>query len=113
VTLTFEQATAITNHYQHLKGKELCVSGKGCGIIENIVVAPFDDINKFIFLRDLTEHGNPVSALEFYSKDSYDVLLVAKDYNGHKTLVTQDIRTYLSLTGFPLDLKRYTSDRSC
>ena len=106
--LTFEQATSISEHYQYLKGRELCVTGKGCGIIEKVVISPYDDINKYIFLRDLTEHGNPIAALEFYPSGLFDVLLVARDYNGLKTLVTQDIRTYLSLTGTPLDLQRYT-----
>lgn len=110
--MTFEQATAISRDYQYLMGKELCVSGKGCGIIEDIVVAPCDDINKFIFIRDLTEHGNPVAALSFYTSNAFDVLVVAKDYNGLKTLVTQDISTYLLSLGLSLDMRKYAHSES-
>ncbi|RYD59089.1 MAG: hypothetical protein EOP56_02345 [Sphingobacteriales bacterium] len=112
MTLTYEQAIVICSQHQFLLGRELCVSGKGCGIIEMVVVCPFDDINKYIFIKDLTEYGNPSSALDFYLHDLFDVLVVAKDYNGLKTLVTQDLRTYLLLAGIPFDPERYLSGQS-
>lgn len=66
----------LCNTYQHIRGTAF--AGPPRGIVECVAVAPFDNINKFIFLEFYKESGDPMKALEFYKFPYYDVIFIIR-----------------------------------
>ena len=92
--LTFDQAADLCIEYQHLKGKALLKDATGEHSIDCIAIAPFDDLNKYIFAQFYKEYGCPLQALTYYQYVEYDVLLIAHRYE--QKMIYKDLRTYLT-----------------
>lgn len=100
--LSLFKAKELCTAYQQLAGKQVWRHGIPY-TIECITIGPFDDINKWIFLRQYKEYRCPEQALAFYHVPYYDVLLILrndafydcmtlKDYLGQKPVNANEER---------------------
>ena len=105
--LSFKQAQSVRADYQYLIGSDIKKGWKTVAVIEEIVVAPFDDFNKHHFLEEYKQTKDVASSLEFYNGKIYDLLVIGKPIlNPHDTYAC-DLRKYLADNGQPFTPERY------
>jgi len=97
---TREQAEMICCHYQSFVGKPYRNDTRTGWDIECIAVAPFDNLNKWLFVYFYEEKDDVESALSFYGSEQYDVILISR-VNGEITFT--DIRSYLAVNHIKSD----------
>lgn len=96
--LTLRGAQALHSSYQHLVGSTYAKDNEDIARIIEVAIAPFDDINKWLFLNNYTVTNDVVKALQFYQPPFYDVIAILKPFESDK-LSYVDIRTYLQQAG--------------
>lgn len=64
--------------HEHLLGSTFRYRGK-LVTVQQIVPAPFDEINKFIFFHFLLENDSASFSLSYYRVPFFDVLVVYRD----------------------------------
>jgi hypothetical protein len=105
--LTKEQAERISKDYQYLIGKEFINEHSVAATIEAVTVAPYDDINKYIFLLAYCECRDLRAALNNYEGHVFDVLLVGKCSSETAELVHRELIPYLKENNIGFDLENY------
>lgn len=80
---TRSQANAVCKGYQHLVGTEY-TGNEFTGTIECVCVAPFDDVNKYIFMEFYRDCRNAEKALEFYLVPFFDVVVIIRHFKNNK-----------------------------
>lgn len=105
--LTKEQAERISKDYQYLVGKEFINEHSVAATIEAVTVAPYDDINKYIFLLAYCECNNLAAALDNYMGHVFDVLIVGKCSAETTELVHGELAPYLKENNIGFDLEKY------
>ena len=103
--LTLQEAKALCNDFQHLCGKPYSQSSSWSPVI-SVVVAPYEDINKWIFSRYYAESRNAINALSFYKEPKYDVLVFSASVSNEKWLTYNDLRSYLAENNIPFDVNQ-------
>jgi hypothetical protein len=91
--LTKGQASDLCQLHQHLNEQNIVHNGKSY-FVDKVVVAPYDDINKWIFLHHYRETKHAVHALSFYHVPFYDVILIVQQQKD-STLNYIDLKAYL------------------
>ncbi len=77
--ITLNQATALCNRYQHLKGN-VVISNKGdFEVIDSIAIAPYNKLDKLLFFKLYKEMKDATKAMGFYNQDQYDVVLILRE----------------------------------
>jgi hypothetical protein len=97
---TRDQAEMICYKYQYLTGKPYSTDKQNSWAIECVTVAPFDNLNKWLFIYTYEETDDPEGALFFYGSDQYDVILISR-VNGEITFT--DIRSYMAANHIKTD----------
>jgi hypothetical protein len=92
--LTRIEAEQLSLAYQYLQG-QLFDHDDG-SIIQCVTIAPFDPINKLIFLYEYRDSANPEEALEFYCGFDFDVIIVAKIEGKQPSLAYRELAAYLN-----------------
>lgn len=83
------EARKLSREHQRLVG-QVTLNDKGQqGEVVAVTVAPFDTINKWIFLHFYQEHGDVRKAIEFYKPPFYDVVLIMKLSGSGKLYYTE------------------------
>ena len=77
-SLNLSEAKALCNLYQNMVGLLFSEKSSEWGAVECVAVAPYDEINKHIFLEYYRQEGNAVRALRFYTVPYYDVVLIPR-----------------------------------
>lgn len=99
--LTRSTANAVFNTFKHLCGLPYYTEGIQRGIIEQVAISPYDDINKWLFLQNYIETRCAVDALRFYEVPFFNiVLIIAPDNN--TPLFLKDLESYLTSLNLPL-----------
>ncbi len=106
--LSLVQARKICKHYQFLKGRILAARSDLSEPILHVVVAPYDELNKWIFLQNFSECGDSEQALEFYKPPYFDVILIAR-FKHQEGYYFQDLRTYCTGEEIHFDLESFTT----
>ena len=90
---TFQQATAIVKDFNHLVGKPF---NDDDGVtVRNILISPFDEENKGIFVHNYQNFGSRPDALDGYVGHFYDVLVLAKSEDvANNNVQFENIRQY-------------------
>jgi len=101
--LTLQEAKALCNDFQYIVGKPYSQSNSWSPVI-GVVVAPFEDVNKWIFSRYYAEGRNAVNSLSFYQEHRYDVLVFSASVSNQKWLTYTDLRSFLVQNGIPFDV---------
>lgn len=101
--LSYAQASAISNDFQHLKGQPFDDSSR----IEYVTVGPYSRILLWQFLHAIIFGGRSTTELSFRNPTGrYDVFVVAKT-NAEPGFAARDIRSYLKEHKIEFDPSRY------
>lgn len=73
---TLLQAKNIADRYQYLVGQPYGEDGNS-PLISCVAVAPFDELNKWIYINFYADERDPQKALKYYYYPYYDVLVIA------------------------------------
>lgn len=103
-----KQAEKVCKDFQHLLGKPLDARADLCEPVSQIVIAPLDDLNKWIFIEQLAETNDWEKALSFYKPPYYDVILVAR-FKDKKGYYYKDLRSYCAEHDLGLTMDKYAS----
>lgn len=106
--LSLKQAQIVCSDYQYLIGNHIKKGWKTLAVIEQVIVAPFDDFNKHRFLEEYKKTHDSISALDFYQGQIYDIMIVGKYILNPHDIYTCDLRKYLTDNGQPFSPERYT-----
>ena len=103
-----KQAERACKDFSTLIGKPLEVRADLCEPIINVVIAPFDELNKWIFLQNLNESDDLAEAMSFYQPSYFDVILLARfpDKEGYYYM---DIRSYCRQQGIQFKVENYAT----
>jgi hypothetical protein len=105
--LTLLQAERLSQDFQHLKGQVFSNDYALAATIEAVAVAPYDDINKYIFVLAYREHSKPEEALKLYKGPLFDVLVLGKLVSDRVQVVYRDLASYLLENNIPFDMQEY------
>lgn len=92
---TLLQASALAKRFRSLTGKIFCNEKNKGTFIECVTIAPYDEINKWMFVQFYAEYRSLHKALAFYAYPYYDVLVLASIHTTSKKIHFDDIRSYL------------------
>lgn len=105
--LTLLQAEKLSQDFQHLKGQVFSNEYALAATIESVAIAPYDDINKYIFVLAYREHNDPEEALKLYKGPLFDVLILGRLVSDRVQVVYRDLASYLLENNIPFDMQVY------
>jgi hypothetical protein len=103
MVLTFDQASQIKNDFTFLIGQPYFADSKEL-FVDDIVIAPYDPVNRQIFLKNYDMLGSDEEALEWYPKSFYTVLLITR-YD--PDMVYEEIFNYAKHSNIQIDYSKY------
>lgn len=103
---TKDEANDICEHYTYLIGTSYIEELKTKGIIECVTIAPYDDLNKWIFFQSYLENRDPVKAIKYYQVPFFDVILIVLPDNGPRFF--KSIRNYQVYRGEAAPVNQHT-----
>lgn len=71
-------AESTLHQYQSLVGQRLLSGDENWGLIKEVVVTPYDELNLHIYAHFYIEHTNATKALEFYTLPFFDHWCIAE-----------------------------------
>ena len=92
--LTLRQAQNLARDYQDLVGQSF-TQNDPCEHIECVAVAPYDEINKWIFVAYYTELKCPDQSIAYYTGHFYDVIVMAWSVSEGR-YIYKDLKVYLN-----------------
>ena len=96
---TFVQATEIAEDFEDLKDTEFNFDTPYEFMIHDVVVSPFHDVDKILFVNRYRQTRDGKDAINFYSRSEFDVLLIAFDVNDDENYTYIKIRDYVDENG--------------
>jgi hypothetical protein len=94
-SLTLAEASAVCLQHQFLVGHALTTEPTDISIIESVMVAPHDDVEKRIFACQYMEGARRTIAEDTYACHSYDVILLARYRSDNSKVLYTDLHCYL------------------
>ena len=107
---TFKQAQAVCADHQYLIGSPVNKGWRVVGMIEAVVVTPFDNANKHLFIEEYKENRNGEKSLQFYKGGIYDVLVLSRSVISKSSIDATDLEKYLSEHSIPLKYNKYIEE---
>src|SRR5690606_8063047 len=104
---TFKQAQAVCADHQYLVGGQINKGWRVVRTIEAVVISPFDNANKHLFIEGYKENRNGEKSLQFYDGGIYDVLVLSRSVISKSSLDATDLEKYLSEQRIPLEYNKY------
>jgi hypothetical protein len=68
---------------------------RNVAVIKAVVIAPYDDFNKFRFIEEYKLSDCVENSLEFYTGLLYDVMLIAQSLHTQDTII-YELKKYLA-----------------
>ena len=93
-SLTLAEARDICSSHQYLIGRTLTTEPTDFSIIECVAIAPYDEVNQWIFAHYYMEGLHPQDAAEFLHYPFYDVIVLAR-YKSDNSILYTDLNSYL------------------
>lgn len=78
-SLALQDAQAECDKYQYLIGKSYVNKQGNLIVIDAVLVCPFDNLNKWIWVNYYLKYSDNGKALDFYSDDKYDVIFLVRE----------------------------------
>ncbi len=94
---TLQQATNITKDFKYLVGQPF--KGDPDVTIQNILISPFDEENKGVFVQNYRKFGSRPDELDGYVGHFYDVLVLARGDAADNKIEYEHIRAYARENG--------------
>ncbi|MBA3828346.1 MAG: hypothetical protein H0X33_05375 [Taibaiella sp.] len=107
LAFTLTQARAICRDFQYLVNEHFYRDYSN-HIVACVVVSPFDDINKWMFINNYMSVGSAAKALSNYYVPYYDVVIIGNS-KADEAPPYCDIRTYLANRDIKFDREYYLS----
>ncbi len=101
--LALDTAKEICAGFQHLIGQRFYPDSDEFITIENVLVSPFGETNKHIFLTQYRTSGNAAEALGLYEGNEYDILVIARIRSDSVSILHKDLGEYLSSNNIYVD----------
>ena len=99
---TYDQAQEACKEHLHLIGSQISTGWRIKGVVEGVIVAPFDGINQYKFMKEYRSSGNAIKALKFYRGVLHTVLLVIRSRQCANDVYTIDLEKYQAETAAEL-----------
>jgi len=93
--LTIDQAIHICSNFQYLVGRKFS-NNDVIANIDCVIVVPYDEISKYIFLLEYRNCGDAVQALDMYDGQSFDVVILGKIQSDKTQFVCMELESYLA-----------------
>jgi hypothetical protein len=101
--ISYNQALKIVSDFNHLKGQPL---GPGhYETITQIIITPWDDFSKWMYLNELNENPESEKNLIYLKPGFYDVVLLTNT----KSFLPKDIRSFCLENNIPFSLENYAT----
>lgn len=100
--LTLAEAYALSREYKHIVGQPFCGEYRDMGNVEDVVVAPYGKLNKWMFIRYYQKLNDAVKALSFYNEKEYAVVVIGRSKSGQAACM--DLIAHLAYTDSRPDL---------
>lgn len=105
--LNLLQAKYIRRDFQNLIGQEFLTKNNVRACISYVVVSPYDEVNKYMFMLDFRNCQDPIKALKGYDGYLFDVMVIGKTLADKSEYVYKDLDLYLTEQNIPLQLDKY------
>lgn len=99
IPFSLEEASEICEDFEDLIDTEFKISASPLLLVEDVVIAPFSEADKRIFINSYSDSRNAENALNQYTGSNYDVLLITSSEEPRSTFSFVDIRTFANLRG--------------
>jgi hypothetical protein len=100
------QANLIVRDFEHLVGASIEGQPDFYHPIECIAIAPWDEINKWIFLQFYMDSRDAKEAITHYKNNFFDVILIAR-FKDKDWVTYRDLRSYCLHNGMTFNLSKY------
>jgi hypothetical protein len=100
---TSDEAAEIAEDFEDLKDTEFRLDGPVIYLVENVVVSPFQEGDKYVFIQHYLATKDGAASLSKYSGNEFDVLLFVYDADNEADLVHTNIRTFATQQGIAYD----------
>ena len=94
--LSKREAELLCEKFQFLIGENFEQAHVQSPLIKYVVVAPFDDINKYIFIVEFSKSRDPFESLNIYAGGQFDVILIAEIISHTTSINYKDLDDYLN-----------------
>jgi hypothetical protein len=103
-----KQAEKVCKEYKKLIGKPLPARADLSEPITHILIGPWDELNKWIFLEEFNKCKNVETAMEFYKLSVYDIILLAR-YKDRDEYYYKDLRSYCKEQDIHFEMEKYAT----
>lgn len=100
---TEAKAQAKRDAYRHLIGSTYYTDQSDWGVIQDIAIAPYESLNRYIFAWFYTHYNDAVRAINFYTAPYFDVYIIALSADG-KSYGFRKLDSYLEGQVIPMDV---------
>jgi hypothetical protein len=104
--LSLNEAIAVCNEYQHLKGHIVLGDNNNFEVIDCVTIAPYGKLNQLLFFKLYKEMNDLEKAIRFYELSQYSVIIILRQLvaDGDYYLKYVELDTYLSQSGASLNI---------
>jgi hypothetical protein len=106
---TLNQAVALCNKYQHLKGNVVISNTGDFEVIDCIAIAPYDKLNKMLFFKLYKDIKDAEKAIDFYDDRHFDVVLILRELVplGDFYYKIMDLSEYMETSGSNISVNTF------
>ena len=105
------QAEHFCHAYQHLVNSKFSVDPDTIQRVECVAVSPFDEVNKYIFIKQYKSCQQAGEALEIYGGQLFDVVVITRVVSQNVEFIYKDLNEYLNEMGIVVDMQEYIGSR--
>ena len=97
--MTLEEAIEIADDFEDLIDTDFTVSKALTYYIDGVLVCPYPEADKKLFISNYQFSRDKDGALSFYKGEDYDVILMAYDIDDESSHIQLDIRSFAGQMG--------------
>lgn len=93
--LSRSEAEKLSEQYQYLVGEQFSTNNDDKYVIDCVTIAPFDDINRYIFMLQYREGFSLADAISQYEGCLFDVVVLTRFVSEKTEIILRDLRSFL------------------
>ena len=109
--LSRSQAENLAQQYQYLVGEQFSTTTEDKHVIDCVAVAPFDDVNRYIFMLQYREGASMKDALGQYEGELFDVVVLTRFVSEKTEVIFRDLRSFLVERNIAYDIEKHTENQ--
>jgi hypothetical protein len=103
------EAENFCHAFQYLVNSKFSADPDTIQRIECVAVSPFDDVNKYIFIKQYNGCHQAEEALEIYGGQLFDVVIITRVISQNVEFIYKSLDEYLNEMGIAVDMQKYLS----